>query len=107
MYDIIEPLSTQIRPNQVITLGLDFSPVSKEKAIEILELIEKELYTNKGLKTLASTDKEYKSYYFDLDLQHNQEQSHTQFFKFILNNSWFAIFMGIKTIKLFFKQLYS
>jgi len=49
----------------------------------------------------------YKSYYFDLDLQHNQEQSYTQFFKFILNNSWFATFMGIKTIKLFFKQVYS
>lgn len=63
LYDIIEPLNKQIRPNQVITLGLDFSPVSKEKAIEILELVEKELYTNKGLKTLSSNDKEYKPYY--------------------------------------------
>ena len=76
LYDIIEPLNTQIRPNQVITLGLDFSPVSREKAIEILELVEKELYTNKGLKTLSSKDKEYKPYYcgsvYERDISYHQ-----------------------------------
>lgn len=64
LLDTIEPISTQIRPNQAIAIGLEFSPVSKEKTIEILEVIEKELYTNRGLKTLSSSDKEYKPYYF-------------------------------------------
>ena len=64
LYDIIDPISEQIRPNQVIAIGLDFSPIEKEKAIEILNLTERELYTNKGLKTLSSKDKEYRPYYF-------------------------------------------
>lgn len=64
LFDVIEPLSEKIRPNQVIAIGLDFSPVDDDKAREILSLIEEELYTSKGLKTLAEGDPEYRGYYF-------------------------------------------
>lgn len=64
LYDTIEPLSEKIRPNQVIAIGLEFSPVEKEKAIEILRLTDEKLYTNKGLKTLSSDDDDYRPFYF-------------------------------------------
>ena len=64
LYDTIEPLSEKVRPNQVIAIGLEFSPVEKEKALEILKLTDEKLYTNKGLKTLSSDDKDYRAYYF-------------------------------------------
>ena len=64
LYDIIEPINNQIRPNQIIAIGLEFSPVEKDKAIEIIDLVDRELYTNKGLKTLSSKDKDYRPYYF-------------------------------------------
>lgn len=64
LYDTIDPISDKIRPNQVIAIGLEFSPIDKEKAREILRLTEEKLYTTKGLKTLASDDKDYRPYYF-------------------------------------------
>ena len=64
LFDTIEPLSNKIRPNQVIAIGLEFSPVEKEKAREILKLVNEKLYTNRGLKTLSSDDEDYRPYYF-------------------------------------------
>lgn len=76
LLDTLEPNSAQIRPNQVIAIGIEFSPINKEKAREILRLIEKKLYTNKGLKTLYSDDEEYRPYYFggvyERDLSYHQ-----------------------------------
>ena len=64
LFDTIDPLSNKIRPNQVIAIGLEFSPVEKEKAREILKLVDEKLYTNRGLKTLSSDDEDYRPYYF-------------------------------------------
>lgn len=64
LFDTIEPVSNKIRPNQVIAIGLEFSPVEKEKAREILNLVDEKLYTNRGLKTLSSDDEDYRPYYF-------------------------------------------
>lgn len=64
LFDTIEPLSNKIRPNQMIAIGLEFSPVEKEKAREILKLVDEKLYTNRGLKTLSSDDEDYRPYYF-------------------------------------------
>lgn len=64
LFDTIEPGSNKIRPNQVIAIGLEFSPVEKEKAREILNLADEKLYTNRGLKTLSSDDEDYRPYYF-------------------------------------------
>lgn len=64
LFDTIEPVSNKIRPNQVIAIGLEFSPVEKEKAREILNLADEKLYTNRGLKTLSSDDEDYRPYYF-------------------------------------------
>lgn len=63
LIDVIEPNDYKIRPNQILAIGLDYSPVDKEKAKEILELVEEKLYTKKGLKTLSADDYSYKGYY--------------------------------------------
>ncbi len=64
LFDVIDPISTKIRPNQVIAIGLDFTPVDAEKAKEVLAVVEEKLYTPKGLKTLESDDPEYRPYYY-------------------------------------------
>lgn len=64
LLDTIDPISNKVRPNQVIAIGLEFSPIEKEKAKEILRFTEEKLYTNKGLKTLDSDDESYRPYYF-------------------------------------------
>lgn len=63
LYDVIEPYSNQIRPNQIIPIGLDYSPVDSEKAKDVIDVVEDYLYVEQGLKTLNKEDKEYKPYY--------------------------------------------
>ena len=63
LLDIIEPNNSQVRPNQIFAVSLDFTVLNTEKANEVLNVIEKELLTDKGLKTLSSKDKEYKARY--------------------------------------------
>ena len=63
LLDVIEPDSFQVRPNQIFAVSLDFSVLDTEKANEVVDIVEKELLTDKGLKTLSSTDKEYRSKY--------------------------------------------
>lgn len=64
LYDTLDPSNFQIRPNQIFAVSLDFSPLDTEKAKDVLELVEEELITDKGLKTLSSSDSEYKPRYF-------------------------------------------
>ncbi|MEP6820274.1 MAG: amylo-alpha-1,6-glucosidase [bacterium] len=48
-----------IRPNQVLAISLTNSMVSKEKAESILRVVERELLTPRGLRTLSPTDTNY------------------------------------------------
>lgn len=63
LLDTIEPASTAIRPNQVFAVSLDFSMLDNEKANEVVDIIEKELLTDRGLKTLNSSNIDYKGRY--------------------------------------------
>ncbi len=76
LLDVIEPNNSQIRPNQIMAIGLEFSPVGEDKAKEILGVVEEKLYTEKGLKTLASEDPEYKGIYagdpYSRDISYHQ-----------------------------------
>ena len=63
LLDTIEPNSVMIRPNQLFAVSLDFSALDTDKANEVIDLIESELLTDKGLKTLSSSDKAYKAKY--------------------------------------------
>lgn len=76
LLDTIEPFNSDIRPNQLMAIGLTFPVVTGEKAKEILNLVEEKLLTNKGIKTLSSDNKNYKQRYeggvFERDTSYHQ-----------------------------------
>jgi predicted glycogen debranching enzyme len=55
--------STAIRPNQVIALSLGFPLLSGDKARAILSVLERDLLTPFGLRTLAPSDPHYRGVY--------------------------------------------
>jgi predicted glycogen debranching enzyme len=61
LYDVIngEIRDAAIRPNQVIAISLTNTMVSKERAVSILGVIERELVTPRGLRTLSPSDQNY------------------------------------------------
>src|ERR1041385_5990729 len=61
LYDVVngEIRDAAIRPNQVIALSLTNTMVSKERAVSILGVIERELLTPRGLRTLSPSDPNY------------------------------------------------
>lgn len=63
LYDTLEPLSDKIRPNQIFAVSLDFPVLDTEKANDVVDVVEEELLTDKGLKTLNSKDVDYKPRY--------------------------------------------
>ncbi|HNX39204.1 MAG TPA: amylo-alpha-1,6-glucosidase [Methanothrix sp.] len=58
LYDVIDPQDASIRPNQVIALKLP-DLLSQVKRESILEVVERELLTPYGLRTLSPRDPRY------------------------------------------------
>ncbi|HDR68649.1 MAG TPA: amylo-alpha-1,6-glucosidase, partial [Bacteroidaceae bacterium] len=52
-----------VRPNQIIPVALDFSPLTREMKKSILDVVESELLTPRGLRTLAPKNELYKGTY--------------------------------------------
>lgn len=48
-----------IRPNQIFAISLPFSPVNEEIAFAILDTVERDLLTIRGLRSLSPTDPAY------------------------------------------------
>lgn len=62
LYDFIDQYNQpdlKIRPNQLFAISLPYPLVEGEKAKNILSLVETQLYTPVGLKSLAKTDTDY------------------------------------------------
>jgi len=61
LYDVVngETLDASIRPNQVVAISLTNTMVSRERAVSILGVIERELLTPRGLRTLSPLDQNY------------------------------------------------
>lgn len=61
LYDVIngELRDATIRPNQVIAISLMNTMVPKERAVSILDVVERELLTPRGLRTLSPSDPNY------------------------------------------------
>lgn len=61
LYDVVdgEHRDASIRPNQVIAISLTNTMLSKERAAGILRVVERELLTPRGLRTLAPSDSGY------------------------------------------------
>jgi predicted glycogen debranching enzyme len=61
LYDVVKGAErdASIRPNQVFAISLTNSMVSPERAESILRVVERELLTPRGLRTLSPTDSRY------------------------------------------------
>jgi predicted glycogen debranching enzyme len=64
--DVIIPADladTSIRPNQVYAVSLPFSPLSNEQKLKVLQVVEENLLTDFGLRTLDINDPDFKPLY--------------------------------------------
>ncbi len=53
-----------IRPNMLLAVSLPYSPLEKKYMKSILEIIERELLTTRGLRTLSPNHSDYEGVYF-------------------------------------------
>ncbi len=65
LYDVIdgERKDASIRPNQIFAVSLKHSMISMYKAKQIVQIIEKELFTPLGLRSLSASDPAYLGVY--------------------------------------------
>lgn len=54
---------TSLRPNQVLAVSLPFTPLNIEQAKKVVHIVEQELLTPFGLRSLAPSDPRYKKRY--------------------------------------------
>jgi predicted glycogen debranching enzyme len=52
-----------IRPNQIISVSVPFSPLSEEYARKVVDMVDKRLVTKRGLRTLSPENRFYKGRY--------------------------------------------
>lgn len=62
-FDTVDPYDALLRPNQLIAMSLPFGPAKGERALQALSLIEKELLTPFGLRTLGPAEPGYRGRY--------------------------------------------
>ncbi|MBU0764760.1 MAG: amylo-alpha-1,6-glucosidase, partial [Bacteroidetes bacterium] len=65
-----------VRPNQIFAVSLDYSPLNEDMKKAVLDKVEQELLTPKGLRTLSPKNPQYKGVYegnqFERDLACHQ-----------------------------------
>ncbi|MBC8320803.1 MAG: glycogen debranching enzyme family protein [Bacteroidetes bacterium] len=52
-----------VRPNMIFAVSLDYSPIKENQAFSILNVVKRELLTNRGLRTLSPKNPKYKGIY--------------------------------------------
>ncbi|MDO5607378.1 MAG: amylo-alpha-1,6-glucosidase [Capnocytophaga sp.] len=52
--------NTEIRPNQIITCGLDYSPLTEKERRKVMGIVTQNLFTARGLRTLSPKNPNYK-----------------------------------------------
>ena len=66
LYDVVIPNSDKdasLRPNQIYAISLPYSPLTQKEAESILSTVEKYLYTDFGLRSLATSHMDFKPIY--------------------------------------------
>ncbi|HEX8652675.1 MAG TPA: amylo-alpha-1,6-glucosidase [Pyrinomonadaceae bacterium] len=65
LYDVIdeEGRDPSIRPNQIFAVSLPFTMLTRERARRVLEVVERDLLTPYGLRSLAPSDPRYRATY--------------------------------------------
>jgi predicted glycogen debranching enzyme len=65
LYDVVEDgvPDKSIRPNQIFAVSLHYSMLSAERARAVVDIVERELLTPVGLRTLSPADPQYRGTY--------------------------------------------
>ena len=65
LYDVVseDGRDPSIRPNQVFAVSLPFTMLSDERAKRVMEVVERDLLTPYGLRSLAPSDPQYRATY--------------------------------------------
>ncbi len=65
LFDVVEEsgADASLRPNQIIAAALDFTMLDNDKSEQIVDVVQRELLTPYGLRTLARGDTRYRSMY--------------------------------------------
>lgn len=75
-YDTVDPYDASLRPNQLIAMSLPFGPATGDSAKAALGVIERELLTPMGLRTLGPAEPGYRGRFKgplrDLDAAYHQ-----------------------------------
>jgi len=66
LFDVVGDFGADaaLRPNQVIAATLDFTMLDKAKSEQVVDVVQRELLTPCGLRTLARNDPHYRGVYF-------------------------------------------
>ncbi len=68
LYDVLDPEDTALRPNQIFAIALDHPVLDRSRWARVVDVVERELFTPVGLRSLARNHPDYKQYY-DGDLR--------------------------------------
>jgi predicted glycogen debranching enzyme len=65
LYDVVsgDSKDAAIRPNQILAVSLTHSMLAKERAKAVVEVVERDLFTPYGLRTLSAADAQYRGSY--------------------------------------------
>jgi predicted glycogen debranching enzyme len=65
LFDVVSAnADASVRPNQIIAAALDFTMLDKANSEQVVEVVQRELLTPCGLRTLARTEPGYRGVYF-------------------------------------------
>jgi predicted glycogen debranching enzyme len=59
LYDTIDPKDASLRPNQIFAVSLDYTMLTKDASRKVVEVVNRELTTPFGLRTLSLNDPKY------------------------------------------------
>jgi predicted glycogen debranching enzyme len=68
LYDVVDANDSSLRPNQIFALSLDFPVLDESRWAMVVDVVQRELLTPFGLRSLARSHPDYKPYY-DGDLR--------------------------------------
>jgi predicted glycogen debranching enzyme len=75
LYDVVDPNDTALRPNQIFAVSLDFPVLDESRWRVIVEVVQEQLLTPVGLRSLSRSNPEYKPAY-DGDLRSRDAAYH-------------------------------
>jgi glycogen debranching enzyme len=82
----------ELRPNQIWAVSLDFKPVSDEVISEVMRVVNAELVTRRGIRSLSPRDVRYKGVYEGAQRERDEAYYNGCAFPYLLSQYCYASF---------------